>query len=222
MAVALLRGSPGAHPGAAMGFSITHPHPFPHLPLETVGSALVWPHPAHRARVPLGAQLCLVLLSRFMGIGLVVCPFLTFTGICSWFQQSTDKPWPLSSHSTSVFISPGVLSPSRHQCCHAGRCWTPTQPQFLALVPQQQHRRKELGWGPAAFGARSPLVQGQSALACGSWAEHHGFVPASSLGWGGRRLSICTGCERDGGSWPVPREHWGLSPSPLQGAGSQT
>ena len=104
----------------------------------------------------------------------------------------------------------------------------PTQPQFLALAPEQRHCGKELRWGPAVLGARSPLIQGQSALACGSWDECHGFVPTGAswspeslqAAWAVPQLSIHTGCERDGGSWWVPREHWELSPTLLRGAGS--
>lgn len=98
-------------------------------------------------------------------------------------RQSSNKTWPLSSCSASVFVSPAVLAPapSWHRGCHTGRCWMPTQPQFPALAPQQQHRRKELGWGPAVLGARSTLMQGQSALACRSRDQCHGFGPTGAF-----------------------------------------
>lgn len=56
----------------------------------------------------------------------------------------------------------------------------PTQPRFPALAPQQRHRRKELGWGPAVLGVGSPLLQGRSALAYESRDECHDFVPTGT------------------------------------------
>lgn len=81
----------------------------------------------------------------------------------------------------------------------------PTQPQFPAMAPQQQHHRKELGWGPAVLGARSSLMQGQSALACESWDQCHRFGPTGAswslrAAWAGLlpQVPIHTGWERDG------------------------
>jgi len=63
---------------------------------------------------------------------------------------------------------------------------------FPALAPEQRHCRKELGWGPAALGARTLSSRDGAPLGAGP-GPMPGLgplqslpvppVPASSLGW---------------------------------------